>query len=132
VLEVEKEIKVSNKILVVEDEKDYRDFLDLVLRLEGYEVSTANDGMDALKQINADCPDLVVSDLCMPELDGLDLVKRIRETPECNRVPVVILSALGMGNLLKAIEAGANQAMPKPVDVDALLNSVDLWLDKAA
>ena len=123
---------MSNKILVVEDEKDYRDFLDLVLRLEGYEVSTANDGMDALQHIEKDCPDLVVSDLCMPKLDGLDLVKKIRERPDCKSVPVVILSALGSSNLMMAVDAGANQAMPKPVDVDVLLESIEEWLDKAA
>jgi DNA-binding response OmpR family regulator len=123
---------VSNKILVVEDERDYRDFLDLVLRLEGYEVSTANDGMDALKKIKSDCPDLVVSDLCMPKLDGIDLVKRIREIPDCESVPVVILSALGNSNLTQAVIAGANEAMPKPVDIDVLLNSIEGWLDKAA
>ncbi len=115
------------KILVVEDEKDARDFLAILLEMEGYVVSTATDGLEALKKIEIEPPDMIISDISMPNLDGVDLVKTLRSSPEFRDIPVLMLSAYGSGNLISAINAGANHAMRKPVNVESLLKNVREW-----
>ena len=64
----------------------------------------------------------------MPTMDGFDLVKYLRNSPEYRSIPVVMLSAYGSGNLINAINAGTNQAIRKPIDVDALLKNIKEWL----
>jgi CheY-like chemotaxis protein len=118
------------KVLVVEDEKDSRDFLATFLKLSGYEVATANDGLEGIERVEADCPDIIVSDICMPNLDGIDMVKTLRQSPEYRAVPVIMLTALSSDNLLKSVNAGANEAMRKPVNPDALLKNIKEWLRK--
>jgi two-component system alkaline phosphatase synthesis response regulator PhoP len=117
------------KILVVEDNPDARDFLGVVLRGEGYTVYTANDGEEGIKLVRADCPDLIVSDINMPNLDGIRMVKLLREMPECSKIPVLIMSAYGSGKLDEAIEAGANHAMRKPVEFGLFLKALKELLD---
>ncbi len=119
------------KVLVVEDDKDSRDFLATFLKISGYVVSTANDGLEALKKVESDCPDMIISDISMPNLDGIEMVKILRESPEFKAVPVLMLSAYGSGNLINAINAGANQAMRKPVNPDSLLKNVRDWVGEA-
>jgi CheY-like chemotaxis protein len=119
---------VPIKILVVEDDADSRDFLVTLLRLEGYSVSIAGDGLEAIKQVETDRPDLILSDIAMPNLDGIDMVKQLRSSPDYKAIPIVMLSAFGSGNLINAINAGANQAMRKPINPDLLLKNVSEWL----
>jgi CheY-like chemotaxis protein len=118
------------KVLVVEDEKDSRDFLATFLKLSGYAVTTAKDGLEGIEKVEADCPDIIVSDICMPNLDGIDMVKTLRQSPEYRAVPVIMLTALSSDNLLKSVNAGANEAMRKPVNPDALLKNIKEWLRK--
>ena len=119
------------KILIVEDDPDSRDFLETLLKLEGYQVITANDGMEGIEQVRADCPDLILSDICMPHLDGLDMVKLLRRSPEYRSIPIIMLSAYGSGNLINAINVGANEAMRKPVHAEVLLKNLKEWLGEA-
>jgi two-component system chemotaxis response regulator CheY len=119
------------KILIVEDDPDSRDFLETLLKLEGYQVITANDGMEGIEQVRADCPDLILSDICMPHLDGLDMVKLLRRSPEYRSIPIIMLSAYGSGNLINAINVGANEAMRKPVHAEVLLKNMQEWLGEA-
>jgi CheY-like chemotaxis protein len=116
------------KILIVEDNRDTRDLVALALRLEGYTVYTASDGNEGIELVRADCPDLILSDINMPNLDGIEMVKCLRAMPECNKVPVLIMSAYGSGNLTQAIEAGANQAMRKPLDIEILIKAINRLL----
>jgi CheY-like chemotaxis protein len=119
---------VPIRILVVEDDADSRDFLATLLKLEGYSVTTANDGLEAIEQVESDCPDLILSDIAMPNLDGIEMVKQLRSSPKYRAVPIVMLSAFGSGNLINAINAGANQALRKPVNAESLLKDVSEWL----
>ena len=119
------------KILIVEDEPDSRDFLATLLKLEGYQVITAQDGLEGIQKVQEDCPDLILSDICMPNLDGLDMVKTLRKSPEYRSIPIIMLSAYGSGNLINAINVGANEAMRKPVHADLLLKNMKEWLGEA-
>ena len=119
---------MSIKILVVEDEPESREFLAILLKLEGYAVSTANNGLEGLEKVEADCPDIIISDICMPHLDGLDMVKMLRKSPAYKTIPIVMLSAYGSGNLMSALNVGANEAMRKPVNAELLLQNVKKWI----
>jgi two-component system, chemotaxis family, chemotaxis protein CheY len=122
---------MANKILVVEDEPDSREFLVTLLKLEGYKITTANDGLEALHQVETDLPDLIVSDISMPNLDGIEMVKILRQSPAFRSLPIIVLSAYGSGNLINAINVGANQAMRKPVHAESLLKSINEWLGES-
>ena len=78
------------KILVVDDERPISDIIKFNLTKEGYEVVTAFDGREALEQFEAKKPDLVILDLMLPELDGLEVAKEIRKT---SHTPIIMLSA---------------------------------------
>jgi CheY-like chemotaxis protein len=118
------------KVLVVEDEKDSRDFLATFLKLEGYSVATANDGLQGIEKIEAECPDIIISDICMPRLDGIEMVRTPRSLPKYRTLPVILLTALDSENLLNGVKAGANEAMRKPVNTDALVKNMKEWLGK--
>jgi CheY-like chemotaxis protein len=122
---------VTKRILVVEDESDLRQFLATLLELEGFQVTTANDGLDALEKIEADCPDLIISDIAMPNCDGIDLLRTLRKSLEHRTLPVVMLTARGSENLFNAINAGANAALRKPVDTELLLPLLESLINES-
>ena len=106
------------KILVVEDEEGPRLALAELLRLDGFEVLTARDGEDGYQQAVASEPDLIITDLVMPVLDGLELVRLIRrQGGRLNAIPIIALSAnLGDYNLTSRMNSGINRFLNKPVN----------------
>ena len=114
---------MPTKILLVEDDADARDHLAIMLQLWGYTVYTAEDGLEGIKQTLANHPDVILSDLQMPNLDGVEMIKRLRQLPEARRIPIVVISASGPDRLQEAIDAGANLAMYKPLPVPFLMTS---------
>jgi CheY-like chemotaxis protein len=112
------------KILVVDDNLDTREITHLHLTTEGFTVVIAADGREGLYMAGVENPDLVITDISMPGLNGIDLIRQIRSQPELADVPILVLSALGSGQLDDAIRAGANRAMNKPVLLDALVDEV--------
>jgi CheY-like chemotaxis protein len=115
---------MSAKVLIVEDNPDAREMLSFILRYEGYKVVTARDGSEGINQVKDACPDLIISDLEMPNLDGIEMVKTLRHLPEYKKVPILILSAYDNDSLNQAIQVGANQAMRKPIEIDSLVSTV--------
>ena len=106
-------------ILVVDDEVNMRKVLAAMLRREGYAVLTACDGVEALDLLNKTAVDVVLSDLNMPNLDGMSLLKQV--TDDFNGLPVIILTAHGtVDNAVEAIKVGAFDYMTKPFDKDEL------------
>ena len=101
------------RVVLVEDDHDLADVTQLALELEGLEVSVAYDGHEALSVIDRVHPDVVITDLIMPVLDGLQLIERIRSSPP-PRSPVIAISAVG-SRLHAARELGAVEALVKPV-----------------
>ena len=114
---------MSQSILIVDDDASVRESMGGVLRDEGYSVSEAADGQAALESLAAELPGLVLLDVWMPGLDGIDLLARIREIYE--DLPVVVVS--GHGNVETAVRAtrlGASDFLEKPFSIDGLLRSV--------
>jgi two-component system, OmpR family, alkaline phosphatase synthesis response regulator PhoP len=106
---------VSRKILIAEDETAILLSLEFLLRAEGYEVVTAEDGLDALNKAESIRPDLLVLDLMMPRADGFEICRRIRENPVLRHVRILVLSARGLeADIARAYAAGADDYMMKP------------------
>jgi two-component system, OmpR family, response regulator MprA len=111
------------RILVVDDDPSLRQALKRALRLEGYEVELAADGAEALDAIAADSPDLVVLDVAMPGLDGLDVSRRLRAGG--NRVPILMLTARdAVGDRVAGLDAGADDYVVKPFALEELFARV--------
>ena len=103
------------KLLVVDDDRAVRDALRRVLTLDGYDVQTAEDGSEAIEQIVQAVPDAVVLDVGMPELDGLEVCRRLRLLG--NRVPVLMLTArVEIADRVAGLDAGADDYLVKPFD----------------
>jgi CheY-like chemotaxis protein len=113
------------KILVVEDEEDVRAMVSRILGTFG-EVTTARDGNEALTMLGAGpTPDVIVTDLMMPRMDGLSLAKELKKVPHLSRVPVVMLTARSRpGDMIEGINAGARSYVTKPFKADDLIAKV--------
>ena len=114
-------------ILVVDDNRMTTKLLRRYLEANGYEASEAYDGIECLEKVAERAPDAIVLDVMMPRLDGYETVKRLRESPTTDRIPVVIVTALNdISNQLKAIEAGADDFLSKPIEEKLLIAKVKL------
>ncbi len=106
-------------ILVVDDDQAVRDSLARSLRYSGYEVTTANDGVDALARLSSLRPDAVIMDVMMPRLDGLETTRSLRSSG--NDVPILVLTARdAVGDRVDGLDAGADDYMAKPFSFEEL------------
>jgi DNA-binding response OmpR family regulator len=109
---------MSIKILTIDDDPAMTELLSVLLKAQGFDVGTANSGADGIKLIRETSLDLVVLDLMMPDLDGWQVCKQVREF---SNVPILILSALdGPGMVASALDAGADDYLIKPVPCGVL------------
>ncbi|WP_185294127.1 SpoIIE family protein phosphatase [Mycolicibacterium litorale] len=103
------------RVLIADDNADMRDYLTGLLRGAGYQVTAVTDGQQALESVRAELPDLVVSDVMMPRLDGLGLVAALRTDPRTAALPVLLLSArAGQEASIEGLQAGADDYLVKP------------------
>ena len=113
------------KILVADDNADMRAYLTRLLHGAGHDVEVVNDGIYALEAARAQPPDLIVSDVMMPRLNGLDLVAALREDARTSSIPVLLLSArAGQEDSIEGLEAGADDYLVKPFSAAELLARV--------
>ncbi len=113
------------KIFVVDDEPDVVELLETVLGLEGYRVAAATEGRAALRTVLADPPDLLILDLMMPDMDGMELLKLLRLDPRGARVPVLIVSAKsGQQDQIGTLQLGADAYICKPFSNKELVAQV--------
>jgi DNA-binding response OmpR family regulator len=111
------------RILAVDDEPRIRNFLVSKLKASGYEVLTAGNGFEGLEQAQAQEPDLIVLDLLMPKMDGLQMLKELRTF---SVVPVIILTAKGADvDRIKGLQLGADDYLPKPFNPDELVARIE-------
>src|SRR6185295_13847897 len=106
---------MAPRVLVVDDDAWILRMISTVLAKRGYEIVTAGNGQDALTAAVKQPPDLIITDVMMPKLDGWSLVKQLRTRPEFAFVPVIFLTALGTDeDRIKGFRLGADDFMPKP------------------
>lgn len=116
-------------ILVIEDYSDTRELLSVLLRKRGYNVIEAEDGLEGLLKASGSDPDLILMDLALPEMDGIETARRIREIPKLSRVPIFVVSAYLTEDVEADVRAaGCLEMFGKPFDFDSLLESISMTL----
>jgi CheY-like chemotaxis protein len=121
------ESRLSHKILVVEDTYDTRNLVTVMLTLEGYTVYEAADGKEGLAQAQGTRPDIILTDIRMPEMSGIEMLTQLRQDPMFAKTPILVLSAFG-DEITRAIDAGANGALLKPVMPESVIRAVKRML----
>src|SRR6059036_1299816 len=123
--------RVMPKILVVDDEPDAVELIDFNLKAASYEVVTAADGNEALKKARASLPDLIVLDLMLPEVDGLEVCKMLRRDPATAAIPIIMLSAKAAEiDRVLGLELGADDYLTKPFSPRELVLRVRKILER--
>lgn len=117
-------LKSSDRILAVDDSPDNLFLIEAILAEEGYEVVCKSDGSSALASINADPPDLVLLDVMMPGIDGYEVTRRIRTNSDLPFIPILLITAHDHSSVVEGLDAGADDFIRKPVEVDELLARV--------
>ena len=119
-------------VLVVDDDPVILRLLQVNFDLEGIDVSTAVDGEEGLKMAQSDRPDLVISDIMMPKVNGLELLAALRSSPDTASLPVILLSAKAqVADVQRGLELGADDYITKPFDPLELIDRVYKVLAKS-
>ncbi len=121
------------KILIVDDQAFILRMLGVPLEREGYTTFTATNGQEALQQIQADMPDLVILDLVLPDTSGIEVCRRIRQIPALADLPIIVLSGqTDLAAKVQALESGADEYVTKPVDPIEMVARVRALLARTA
>ena len=119
-------------VLVVEDSVTQREMIEDLLKGSGLTVKTAGDGVEALEQMQGNCPDIVVMDIVMPRMNGYELCRRIKTDPKTERVPVVMCSSKGEEfDRYWGMKQGADAYLAKPFQPQELVGTVKQLLRQA-
>lgn len=119
------------KVLVVDDEPNIIISLDFLIRKAGYELFIARNGTEALEQVRANFPDIVLLDIMMPDVDGLEVCRIIKSDPALQHIRIVFLSAKSKTEDIKqGLELGADDYITKPFSTKALMEKVKILADK--
>ncbi len=117
--------QTASTILVVDDYQDNRTLLSAWLRAKGFKVVEAEDGKEGVLQANRSHPDLILMDLAMPELDGVEATRQLRERQVFSRTPIFAITAYGTSDVKQdALAAGCNEVLAKPLDLELLLGKI--------
>lgn len=116
------------KILLVEDNDDSRQYLKFLLELSDYQVIEAVNGQEAVETIKHETVDLILMDISMPVMDGMTATRKIRELIDIDKLPIIAVTALGNSYRREVIQAGCNDLIAKPVDMDMLTTMLEIYL----
>jgi len=119
-------------ILYVEDNFENRVLVRRVLEADGYTMLEAGTAQEALHQLNAHMPDLILMDINMPEMDGYTLTAKIKENPAYKKTPIIAVTANVLrGDKERSLEAGCDGYIQKPIDIDILSEQIERYLVKS-
>ena len=122
----------KQRILVVEDHQLLQEAMREILEVDGFTVLTAGDGLVALEMMQETCPDLILSDIMMPQMDGYEFYEKMRENPQWVRIPFIFLTARGdRDDILKGKAMGVEDYLTKPFDTQELLVAIHSRLKRA-
>jgi CheY-like chemotaxis protein len=117
------------KILIAEDDPASRELVREILAAQGYQVIEATDGQEALRMVEEESPDLVLLDIQLPRVNGLAVVRQLRQNPRLANLRVVAVTAYAMrGDKEKALDAGFDAYITKPIDTAALRSQIEQLL----
>lgn len=120
---------MAKTVLIVEDYEDSRAFMKIVIESYGYKVVEAGDGIEAVDRFKQHNPDLVLMDISLPMVDGLTTAKAIREFDGSRHVPIIAVTAFGKTYYNRAIEAGCDELIDKPINFKMLEPVISKYLD---
>jgi CheY-like chemotaxis protein/cellulose synthase/poly-beta-1,6-N-acetylglucosamine synthase-like glycosyltransferase len=121
----------KGSILVVDDDPSILQFVSISLQKEGFEVAVAMDGKDALLKIDEVIPDLIISDVNMPEMDGLSLLKQLRSNKDTKSIPIILLTTRSStDDIVTGLNLGADDYLPKPFKMEELLARVQSKIER--
>jgi CheY-like chemotaxis protein len=117
-----------SKILVIEDDDVARELMRIALEARGHEVTVADNGVSGYDTALFLRPDLIVTDIRMPGADGVHVVRRVRDTPSLQNVPILVTTAYGTGTATFSLQAGADAYEPKPLNPSNVLATIERLL----
>ena len=121
------------KVLIVEDDPEARKVLSLILKLDGYQISTAPGGAEAVQVMTTMIPDLLLLDVMMPDMDGYQVCGWVRANPATTAVPVVMLSGKAdPESVARGLEVGADEYLSKPISPSKLIAQLRVVLARTA
>lgn len=119
------------KVLIVEDETNIRNNLSEILEMNGYEVAVAENGQEALLALQSDQPDIILSDILMPVMNGYDLLRNVQANPKLRHLPFLFLSAkIELEDIRNGMNLGADDYLTKPVKYQELVKAIDMRLNR--
>ena len=123
---------MSEKILIIDDDIDTLRLIDLALKKEGYQIVTANNGQEGLLKMSRETPDLILLDIMMPEMDGYEVARRLRQKPETSKIPILMFSAKSqVDDKVKGFESGADGYLTKPTHPTELQTHIKELLSRS-
>jgi CheY-like chemotaxis protein len=120
------------KILLVEDDDDLRELYGYMLLAAGYKVNTVRNGLEAFAEIQVNRPDVVVTDIAMPIINGLDLIVAVRSNDEFADLPVVAITSFGEGICEQARAAGATNVIDKSTELERMREVIDAAVSRSS
>jgi len=116
-------------VFIIEDEEDAAELFSEMMRVSGFRVLTTSKGKPAISMMTEDKPDLVLLDIMMPEISGLDILRQMQRDPNLSDIPVIVLTAKSMpADIKNGMEAGASTYLTKPVGFQELKEAVERTL----
>ncbi|NQT28624.1 MAG: response regulator [Candidatus Omnitrophica bacterium] len=116
------------RILVIEDNKTNMYLIGFILKKNGYEVIEAKSGEEGIRLAIKEIPDLIIMDIQLPGIDGLETTKMIRESKADGKIPIIALTSYAMtGDRERALEAGCNGYIEKPINPDIIIGEVEKY-----
>jgi two-component system cell cycle response regulator DivK len=122
---------VKTRVLIAEDDEDTREVIAFYLSSLGYEPVTAASGKTALEMAKQRRPDILLTDIQMPDVDGLELIRRLRSDQELSALPILAVTAYGAETLEKALAVGADACLAKPLNFANLAQTIEAILGQA-
>src|SRR5260221_11137885 len=124
---------MAEKILIVDDDIDSLKLIGLMLQRQGYEISAANAGGQAISKAQTDAPDLIILDVMMPDMDGYEVCRRLRADPNTQSIPIIMFTAKTLvDDKVTGFEAGADDYLTKPTHPAELASRVKAVLARSA
>lgn len=119
----------QKKVMIIEDEEDAAELFAEMMRISGFRVLKTSKSAPAIEMMTADKPDIVLLDIMMPEVSGLDILRQMRRDPNLAGIPVIVVTAKGMpADIKNGMEAGASTYLTKPVGFQELKEAVERTL----
>jgi DNA-binding response OmpR family regulator len=125
------EMGEKERILIVDDNESARRSLKLIFKKKGYEVETAGTGREAIEKAQGGSFDLVILDIMLPDIGGIEICQQLRSKPATIHLPIIMLSGRSLvPDKIRGLQAGANEYVTKPVDLDEMVARVEALLDR--